>query len=47
MSDSKKHVEDLIKKAAEAPNAEAAMKWGQAALNAANALCSLKVYEAS
>lgn len=35
-------VTNLIKKAATAEKAEDAMKFSQAALNAANALCSLK-----
>lgn len=37
-----KHVEALIKKAAEAASADSAMRFSQAALNAANAMCSLK-----
>lgn len=36
-----KHVEDLIAKAANATEADAAMKFSQAACNAANALCAL------
>lgn len=36
-----KHVEAMIKKAAEAEDHDAAMKFAQAALNAANALCAL------
>jgi hypothetical protein len=35
------HVEALIKKAAEQQDAGDAMKFSQAALNAANAMCSL------
>ena len=38
-------VEDLIRKANKAPDAGEAMKFAQAALNAANALCSLKSSE--
>lgn len=36
------HVENLIKKAAEASDSNDAMKFSQAALNAANALAQLK-----
>lgn len=36
----KKHVEALITKAAEALKADDAMKFSQAALNAANAMCA-------
>lgn len=42
MSDSKAHVEALIKKAAATHTSDEAMKFAQAALNAANAMCSLK-----
>lgn len=35
------HVETLIKKAADAKSADDAMKFSQAACNAANALCAL------
>lgn len=35
------HVQDLIKKAAEAGSADEAMKLAQAACNAANAMCAL------
>lgn len=38
-----KHVETLIAAASKAARADDAMKFAQAALNAANALCSLKV----
>jgi hypothetical protein len=38
-----KHVEELIVKAANAMKAEDAMKFSQAALNAANALAGLNV----
>lgn len=36
-----KHVETLIKLAAEAKSADEAMKFSQAANNAANAMCAL------
>lgn len=36
-----KHVEELIEKAAKADRADDAMKFSQAACNAANALCAL------
>ena len=36
-----KHVEALIKKAAEAPMSDDAMRFAQAACNAANAMCGL------
>jgi hypothetical protein len=36
-----KHVEELIAKAAQARTADDAMKFSQAAYNAANAMCSL------
>jgi hypothetical protein len=41
MSDLKKHIEILVKKAAEAHDSADAMRFAQAALNAANALCGL------
>ncbi len=37
----KDHVETLIKKAAEVASADEAMKFAQAACNAANAMCAL------
>lgn len=37
-----KHIEALIKKAAEAEDSADAMRFAQAALNAANALLALK-----
>lgn len=43
MSDLKSNVEAMIKKAAESTKADDAMKFSQAALNAANAMCSLQV----
>lgn len=42
MMDLKKHVEAMIKKAAEAEKSEDAMRFSQAAVNAANAICSLE-----
>lgn len=39
------HVKMMIEKAAKADNPDAAMKYSQAALNAANALCSLATGE--
>jgi hypothetical protein len=45
MNDSKKHVEELIAKAARADDPADAMKLSQAALNAANAIHSLKLME--
>ena len=38
-----KHIEAMIKKAAEAKDAAQAMQFAQAACNAANAMCSLNV----
>lgn len=43
MTELKTEVEAMIKKASGADKAEDAMKFSQAALNAANAMCSLKV----
>lgn len=37
-------VRELVSQAAYADDPTEAMKWSQAALNAANALCSLNVY---
>lgn len=45
MTEMKKCVEKLIKKAAEVEDDNAAMKYSQAALNTANALCALKTAE--
>lgn len=42
MSKSADHVEALIAKAAEAAKADDAMKFSQAAYNAANAMCALE-----
>lgn len=39
------HVKTLIEKAAKSNDPDSAMKYAQAALNAANALCSLAVVE--
>lgn len=44
MIELKKHVETLIARAANAPRSEEAMRFSQAALNAANAMCSLKTF---
>lgn len=40
--DMSKEVQKLIEKAASAPTSEDAMRYSQAACNAANAMCSLK-----
>lgn len=45
MSDLKKHVEKMIGKAAKGATADEAMKFSQAAVNAANAMCALKSSE--
>lgn len=45
MSDTTNHVEKLIAKAGESAKADDAMKFSQAALNAANAMCSLQHVE--
>lgn len=42
MSESIKHIEELIQKAAAAKDSGDAMRFSQAAVNAANALCALK-----
>lgn len=41
MDDLKKHVETMIAKSAEAKDSGDAMRFSQAALNAANAMCAL------
>lgn len=41
MTESKKHIEDLIAKAAKAQDSGDAMRFAQAALNAANAILGL------
>ena len=43
----RKQVEELIDKAAKAPEANDAMKFAQAAQNAAAALCGLASYEST
>lgn len=43
MSETNKHVEELITKAAKASTSDDAMRFSQAACNAANAMCALKV----
>lgn len=43
MSELKTQVEAMIRRAGEATKPDDAMKFSQAALNAANAMCSLKV----
>lgn len=42
MSDQVKQVEDMIAKAAKADKSDDALKFSQAACNAANAICSLE-----
>lgn len=42
MTDKTKQVEELIDKAAKAEKSEDAIRFSQAACNAANALCALK-----
>lgn len=37
-----KHVQDMIEKAAKSDKSDDALKFSQAACNAANAMCSLK-----
>lgn len=46
-SEMSKHVEALVKKAAEAPESNDALKFSQAAANAANAMCALQNAEHS
>jgi len=46
MTDMEKNIEALIRKAAEAEKADDAMKFSQAATNAANAMCSLEAAKA-
>lgn len=41
MEDLKKHIEALIAKSAETAESGDAMRYSQAAVNAANAMCSL------
>lgn len=42
MSDLRKHAESMIEKAGKAEKSEDALRFSQAALNAANAMCALK-----
>jgi hypothetical protein len=42
VNEQKKQIETLVKKAAEAVDANDAMKFSQAATNAANAMCALQ-----
>lgn len=46
MSELQKQVEAMIKRAGESDKPDDAMKFSQAALNAANAMCSLNVVNA-
>lgn len=41
MADMKTHVENMIEKAAKTDKADEALKFSQAACNAANAMCAL------
>lgn len=43
MTELKTHIESMIKKAGDATKPDDAMKFAQAALNAANAMCSLAI----
>jgi hypothetical protein len=45
MSDKTKQVEELIDKAAKADKSEDALRFSQAACNAANAMCAVKSSE--
>lgn len=45
MTDKVKAIETLIEKAAKAEKSEDAMRFSQAACNAANALCALRTSE--
>lgn len=44
-TDTKKNVEEMIEKAAKAGDSADAMRFSQAALNAANAACSMQSLE--
>lgn len=46
MTELQKQVEAMIKRAGESTKPDDAMKFSQAALNAANAMCSLNVVKA-
>ena len=43
MSDLKQHVEKLLEKASKTEKSEDAMRFSQAACNAANAMCALRI----
>ena len=43
MSNIEKHVQDMVSKAASADKSDDALRFSQAACNAANALCALGV----
>jgi len=47
MSELKKQVENMIAKAEKADKSEDALRFSQAALNAANAMCSLNTAKAN
>lgn len=47
MNDKSKEVEALIDKAAKADKSEDALRFSQAACNAANAMCAAKAYSMS
>lgn len=47
MSELKTAVEDMIAKAAKAEKSEDALRFSQAALNAANAMCALNTAKAN
>ena len=47
MNDMRNHVETLVDKAGKSGDANDALKFSQAALNAANAMCALNTAEAS
>jgi len=47
MTEMKKHVETMVKQAVEAKDSGDAMRFSQAALNAANAMCALGTAERS
>ncbi len=45
MNDKAKQVEELIDKAAKSEKSEDALRFSQAACNAANAMCAVKIAE--
>lgn len=47
MTDKSKEVEELIDKAARAGKSEDALRFSQAACNAANAMCAVKIATAA